>query len=160
MNRRQMVILPGVALAAGRGFSQTQQSVVNSSTGSGSLSRKAAAHFTRLKSFSTIPKSDAKQAKYIHFLTSLLSLTSNQQTQTATIFSAARASIAALKPSMKTARQNLGEAVIFNAADINQASAVIGNLAAQRHSIGASANAAFYQILTSAQQATLNQLRS
>jgi Spy/CpxP family protein refolding chaperone len=127
---------------------------------SGSLSRKAVARYSGLKSFYKVPKNQAKQTKYIGFLTTLLSLTANQQTQAASIFSAAIASLSTVKQSMKSARQNLGEAVIFNAADINQMAAAIGNLAAQRHSIGASANAAFFQILTPAQQATLNQLRS
>src|SRR5580658_2803306 len=103
MNRRQMVILPGVALAASRGFAQTQQGAANAATGSGSLSHKAAAKYTRLKAFSTIPKSEAKQAKYINFLTNLLSLTSSQQAQATSIFSAGRASRGTVKTSIKGA---------------------------------------------------------
>jgi Spy/CpxP family protein refolding chaperone len=159
MNRRQMVVLPGIALAAGRGFSQTQRTI-SPSVYSGTLSRKAEAHFSRLKSFSSVPNSPAKQAKYIGFLSTLLSLTPNQQTQVATIFSAAAASHAPVKKSMKTERESLAEAVkAFDTAGINQTSATIGTLAGQRHQIGANAYAAFFQTLTSDQQARLNDLR-
>jgi|HubBroStandDraft_1064217.scaffolds.fasta_scaffold259767_1 Spy/CpxP family protein refolding chaperone len=161
MNRRQMVILPGIALAASQGFSQSQQTAATPATGSGGLSHKAVAHYSRLKSFYTIPKSEAKQVKYISFLTTLLSLTPNQQTAAANIFATASTSHATVKKSMKAARQSLGEAVKNNdSAGINQNSAAIGTLAGQRHSIGASANAAFFQILSGDQQAKFNQFRS
>jgi Spy/CpxP family protein refolding chaperone len=161
MNRRQMVILPGIALAASRGFSQSQQTAATPATSSGTLSHKAVARYSRLKSFYTIPKSEAKQAKYIRFMTTLLSLTPNQQTAAANIYATASTSHSTVKKGMKAARQSLGEAVKSNdSTGINQSSASIGTLAAQRHSIGASANAAFLQILTSDQQAKLSQFRS
>jgi Spy/CpxP family protein refolding chaperone len=160
MNRREMVILPGIALAASHGLAQSLPATANSSTVSGGLSHKAIAHYSRLKSFYKIPKSEARQAKYVRFLSTLLSLTPNQQTQAAVIFASASTSHAALKTSAKAARQSLGEAVKNNdSAGINKTSAAIGAFAAQRHSIGASANAAFFQILTGAQQVTLNQFR-
>jgi hypothetical protein len=160
MNRREMVILPGIALAASHGLAQSQQAG-NSSTASGGLSHKAVARYSRLKSFYTIPKSEAKQAKYVSFLTTLLSLSPNQQTQAAVIFANASTSHGAVKKSMKAARESLGEAVKNNdSAGINQTSVAIGGFAAQRHSIGASANAAFFQILNEAQQVKLNQFRS
>lgn len=160
MNRRAMVILPGVALGASRAFSQTQKAV-NPSSGSGTLSHKAIMHYGRLKSFYSIPKSEAKQAKYIGFLTTLLTLTPSQQEEATKIFSSAIASHAEVKLTLKTARTNLGEAVKNNdAAGINKASIAIGTLAAQRHALGANAQAAFLQILTPAQQLKLNQFRS
>jgi hypothetical protein len=161
MNRRQMVILPGVAaLAASRGFAQTEEKAVNRSS-SGTLSHKAVSHYSRPKGFYTIPKNDAKQAKYLSFLTTMLSLTSSQRSQAASIFSSASASDAILKKSLKTARQSLGESVRnIDAAAINKTSTAIGTLAGQRHTIGASANAAFFQLLTADQQAKLNQFRS
>jgi Spy/CpxP family protein refolding chaperone len=161
MNRRQMVILPGIALAASRGFSQSPESATTTSTGSASVSHKAIARYSRLKAYYTIPHSAHKQAKYISFLTTLLSLTPNQQTEAASIFAAADTSHAEAKASMKAARQNLGTAVKTNdSGSISRTVAAIGKLAAQQHSVGANANAAFYQILTAAQQATLNQFRS
>jgi hypothetical protein len=160
MNRRQMVVLPGIAFAASQGFSQTPEAV-SASSRSAATSHKVLAHYSRLKSFSKIPKTAAKQAKYISFLTTHLSLLANQQVETANIFAAASASEAGLKSSMKAARQSLGQAVKSNdIAAITKASAAIGTLVAQRHTIGANANAAFLQLLTSDQQAKLSQLTS
>jgi Spy/CpxP family protein refolding chaperone len=158
MNRRQMVILPGIALAATRGFSQTSQAAAQSSSAA-TLSHKAIAHYSRLKSFSSVPKSAGKQAKYIAFLTTHLSLMSNQQAQLASIFAAASASDAEVKTNIKATRRSPGESVRNNdGAGINKTSAAIGTLVAQRHTIGANANAAFFQLLTADQQAKLNQL--
>ena len=155
MNRRQMVILPGVALAASRGFAQTSE------TAAATVSHKALARYSRLKSFSKVPKSEAKQAKYIRSLTTLLSLTPNQQTEAASIFAKASAAVAELKTTRKTARRTLGESVSNNDnGRIRQTSIAIGTLTAQHHSIGAGANAAFFQLLTPDQQAKLTQFRS
>ena len=160
MNRRSMVILPGIALGATRAFAQTQTAASPSSS-SGALSHKAIARYSRLKSFYTIPKSEAKQAKYIIFMTTLLSLTAAQQSETAKIFASASSSHAEVKKSVKGARQTLGEAVKNNDHDgINRVSNALGTLAAQHHSLGASAQAAFFQILTPDQQTKLNQFRS
>jgi Spy/CpxP family protein refolding chaperone len=157
MNRRAMVILPGIALAAGSRLAQAQEPPT---AGSGKLSHKAMSKFTRLKSFSSIPKSAAKQAKYVNFFTALLSLTSNQKTQAATIFASAAASHAAVKQNVKAARQALSEAVKANdGAGIVKESAAIGTLKGQYHVIGANAHATFFQILTSEQQARFSQFR-
>jgi Spy/CpxP family protein refolding chaperone len=159
MNRRQMVVLPGIALAASRGFAQTQQAAV--SPASGTLSHKALAHYSRLKSFSKVPKSASKQAKYISFLTTHLSLLANQQSQLTSIFADASASHAELKTSIKSTRRTLGQSVKNNdAAAINKTSAAIGTLVAQRHATGAHAYAAFFQLLTADQQAKLAELTS
>jgi hypothetical protein len=158
MNRRQMVILPGVALAASRGFTQTLQAAQRPSE-SGTLSQKALAHYSRLKSYSNVPKTASKQAKYVTFLTTHLSLLTNQQEQVASIFTAASASEAALKKTIKAARRSLAESVQSNdSAGISKAAAAIGTVVAQRHSIGGSANAALFQVLTADQRAKLSQL--
>jgi Spy/CpxP family protein refolding chaperone len=157
MNRRSMVILPGIAMAAAsRGFAQAQETA----SGSGKLSHKAIGNITRLKSFSKIPKSAAKQAKYVNFLTVLLSLTENQRTQAAKIYASASASHAAVKQNMKAARQSLSEAVKSNnGVAIGKEAVAIGTLSAQYHAIGANAHATFFQTLTEAQQAKFNQFR-
>jgi len=161
MNRREMVILPGIALAAGRAFSQTPSTSASTSTGSQTLSHKAIARFSSLKSFYTIPKSAEKQTKYVSFFTALLSLTQAQQTQAAAIFSSASAAHKIVKAGMNTARQGLAQAVENNdGASIERAANLIGKLTAQRHTNGANANAAFYQLLTADQQAKLLQMKS
>src|SRR5580658_2392993 len=114
MNRRQMVILPGIALAAGRAFSQTEAAARTSSTTPGTVSHKKMAKYSGLKSFYTVPKSAAKQAKYISFLTELLQLTPTQQTQAASIFSGAGISHKTVKKSVKASRQTLAQAVKNN----------------------------------------------
>jgi Spy/CpxP family protein refolding chaperone len=156
-----MVILPGVALAASRGFSQTPQSALAASSGSGTPSHKAIVRYSRRKSSYKVPKNAAKQAKYIAFLTTLLSLSPEQQDQAASIFATASAAVAEVKKNKKASRQALGESVSNNDGNrIRQTSVAIGALTAQHHSIGASANAAFFQLLTSDQQAKLTQFRS
>jgi hypothetical protein len=158
MNRRAMVILPRVALGVSRAFSQTQ--AAGSSAGSGTVSHKAIARYSSLKSFYTIPKSEAKQAKYVGFLATLLSLTPGQAAEAARIFATAGTSHAEVKISLKTARQTLGQAVKNNdGGGISRASAMIGRLASEQHSLGANAQAAFYQLLTGDQQAKFNQFR-
>jgi Spy/CpxP family protein refolding chaperone len=152
-----MVILPGIALAASHGIAQAQQAAASSS---GGLTPKPIVRYSRLKGFYTFPKSTAKQAKYVSFLTTLLSLTPDQQTKAANIFAAAGTAHAAVKANIRTAREDLGKSVTSNSSTgIVQASTLIGKYATERHIIGATANAAFYQTLTSAQQATLSQFR-
>jgi Spy/CpxP family protein refolding chaperone len=166
MNRRQMVLLPGTALLATEVFAQSQTDAAASrpSIPAGSLSAHKAMKLTskygRAKYAYKVPKTAAKQAKYIGFLSALLSLTTAQQQSAATIFSAALASKTALRPQMKAAHDALSEAVKSNnPTSINQASAAIGALGAQRRALGAQANASFFQILTAAQQASLSQFQ-
>ncbi len=158
-SKLQMVVLPGIAFAASCGFSQTPDAVPTSSR-SAATSHRVLAHYSRLKSFSKIPKTAAKQTKYISFLTAHLSLLANQQSEAAKIFAAARhLRRRNCKTSMKAARKSLGQSVMNNdTAGISKAAAAIGALVAQRHTIGANANAAFFQLLTEDQQAELRQL--
>jgi Spy/CpxP family protein refolding chaperone len=97
----------------------------------------------------------------VSFLTTLLSLTSNQQTEATTILTNAAASAAVVRTSLQTARQSLADAVTKNdTAAIDQASTTIGNLTAQLTSTEAKSDAAFYQILTPDQQTKFSQLKS
>jgi Spy/CpxP family protein refolding chaperone len=154
-----MVILPGVALAASRGISQAQ-TTTDSAPATG-VSHKIVSRYSNPKYAYKVPKTEAKQKKYISFLTTLLSLTTSQQDQAASIFANASTAVAQLKQSTKTARQTLGGSVASNdRVRIRQTSVSIGTLAAQRHSIGAAANADFLQTLTPDQQAKLTQFRS
>lgn len=97
----------------------------------------------------------------VKFLTTLLTLNTSQQQQATTIFTNAATSEFALQSQVRTARQSLNTAVKNNdAASIDQMASALGALSAQRTSIQAKANAAFYQILTPDQQNKLNQLES
>ena len=90
-----------------------------------------------------------------------LSLTPGQQQQADSIFTNAQAVRAELHASLKTARHNLHNAVKrMDSALIDQLSAMVGNLRAQRVAAGANANAAFYRILTPDQQSRLVQFQT
>jgi len=160
MNRRQMVILPGIALAATRGFAQTQQPAATPAS-SGVLTRKAMARYSRPKYAYMVPRAAAKQAKYVSFLSALLSLSPGQQAETASIFAAATTAATDLKPTTQANKRSLGASAGANdSAGIGQAALAIGKVAAQRHTIDAKATAAFFQILNADQQETLTKFRS
>jgi Spy/CpxP family protein refolding chaperone len=96
----------------------------------------------------------------VNLLTTVLSLTNNQQTQASTIFTAAAASNMVVRNNLQNARQSLADAVKNNdTAMIDQLSTTIGNLTAQQTSSDAKANAAFYQMLTPDQQTKLNEIK-
>jgi Spy/CpxP family protein refolding chaperone len=97
----------------------------------------------------------------LSFLTTLLDLTSAQQQQATTIFTASANTEAGLRSNMQTARQSLTAAIRNNdVGTIDQLSNTIGALTAQMTSAQAKADAAFYQILTPDQQAKLAQYDS
>jgi Spy/CpxP family protein refolding chaperone len=97
----------------------------------------------------------------INILTTLLTLTTAQQQQATTIFTNAATAAMPIHTSMKTAREALHTAVTGNdAATISTNATTIGTLTAQLTSIEATADAAFYQILTPEQQTKLTQLES
>jgi hypothetical protein len=155
-----MVILPGVALAATRGFAQTQQPAAIPST-SGSLSHKAMARYGRPKYAYKVPHSARKKAKYISFLTTFLSLSPGQRAETASVFAAASTAAGELKATAKAQKRTLGASTgANNTIGISQAALEIGKVATQRHTIDAKANAAFFQTLTADQQETLTKFRS
>ena len=97
----------------------------------------------------------------VNFLTTLLSLTAAQQQQATTIFTTMATAQASVYSSMTAARQSLQSAVQSNdTAAIEQAASTIGTLTAQTTLNQAKADAAFYQILTPAQQTQLTQFES
>ena len=97
----------------------------------------------------------------VAFLTTLLTLTTAQQTQATTIFTNAAAAAATVHSSMKTAREALKAAVTSNdAATIDTNANTIGTLTGQLTSIEAKADGAFYQILTPEQQTKFTQFES
>jgi Spy/CpxP family protein refolding chaperone len=97
----------------------------------------------------------------ISFLTTFLTLTTAQQQQATTIFTTAATAAMPVHTSMKAAREALKTAVTGNdAATISTTANTIGTLTAQLTSIEATADAAFYQILTPEQQTKLTQFES
>jgi hypothetical protein len=160
MNRREMFTLPAVALVARQGIAQGAQ--VSQPAGL-HVSHKVLVKFSRPKEISKVPKTAAKVTKYLNSLTNLLSLTPSQQQQATTILTAGVTALAAIRTSMKSARQGLTWAIVNNDSNgIGQSSMTIGGLTAQLTAIGANTNAAFYQILTTDQQnkLSLSQLKS
>ncbi len=89
----------------------------------------------------------------VAYLTSLLSLTSAQQTQATTIFTNAVTAGQTIHTSLQTDQDSLATAVkANNTATIEQVSAAMGTLQGQLTAINAKADAAFYAILTADQQ--------
>src|SRR5580658_5754476 len=121
MNRRDLIFLPGAAAVMASGaFAQSQSdaTIVKTPTPTGLLSprkaMKAAARYGRAKYSYKVPKTAAKQAKYISFLSGLLTLSPAQQQQGASIFTAATVSRTALRNQVQTAHEALSEAVKTN----------------------------------------------
>ena len=158
MNRRSLIALPGIAaFAATQAFGQTQET-----TASGGLvphvSHKTLVKHTGAKAAYKIPKSAGKQVRYLNSLTALLSLTTAQQLQAATIFTNAAGTRTSIHSSLKAARKALSDAVkSSDTGAISQASTALGALTSQHISNGALANAAFFQLLTPDQQTRLVQ---
>ena len=158
MNRRQLMMLSGAAAAAAgaHGLAQTQPSL-----GSNRASYKTLIKLSRLKSSYRIPKTDSKRTKYVQSLTTALAMTATQQQQADAIFTEAVTTRSGLRASLKTARQNLRNAVKDNnTGAIEELSTMIGNLKARLISTGANANVAFHRILGPDQQARLTQFQS
>ncbi|MBV8897111.1 MAG: Spy/CpxP family protein refolding chaperone [Acidobacteriaceae bacterium] len=93
-------------------------------------------------------------------LTTLLSLTSAQQNSATSIFSAEETTLETIHTSMTTARQALHTAVQANDANgISSAAAQIGSLTTQEVQARATADAAFYALLTAEQKSKFDELR-
>ena len=160
MNRREVILLSGAALAAQEGVAQAQQ-VLPLRTTANQPGSKVLLKYRQAKASYLIPKSDAKAVKHVNSLSNALSLTSDQQQSALAIFKNAAASHVNLKPQLKTARKSLSSAVFAgDGGGVSQALAAIANLHAQSMGVGASAQAAFYQLLTADQQTKLLQYRS
>jgi len=108
------------------------------------------------------PRTPAAMAQHrVSYLTTLLSLTPEQQQQATTIYANAATSAQSLHSEMKAARQGLQAAIQKNdSAAINQFSATIGSLVAKQTLAEATAKAALYQTLNADQQSKLTQLES
>jgi Spy/CpxP family protein refolding chaperone len=93
-------------------------------------------------------------------LTTLLTLTTTQQTQATTIFTNEQTALSGIPTSMQTARTALQTAVEKNdITGITTQATQIGSLTTQELEIQAKADAAFYAILTADQQTKYNQLQ-
>ena len=100
------------------------------------------------------PPTPAQQvANRVARLTALLTLTTAQQGEATTIFTTEQTAIASVSASMKTARTTLqADVEANNTAGISAQAGTIGSLTTQEVEATATANAAFYAILTPDQQ--------
>jgi hypothetical protein len=106
---------------------------------------------------STPPDPATVVANQVTRLTSLLTLTSAQQTQATNIFTTVITAVTPLQTTLQTDRTSLQAAVQSNTtATIDTLSSSIGTLTGQIVDIQSKGDAAFYAILTTAQQTTLN----
>jgi Spy/CpxP family protein refolding chaperone len=95
-------------------------------------------------------------ANQVARLTTLLDLTTAQAAQATSIFTAAQTASSPLQTTLDTDQTNLQAAVTSNnTATIDQLSAAIGTIQGQLLDIRSKADAAFYSILTAAQQTKL-----
>jgi len=156
MNRRQMLMIPGAAAAAaGAALAEVPR---RPPTG---VSRKRVSKYSKGSEIYKVPKTAAKSAKYISFLTALLGLTIGQQQQIASIFDSAMQAQSSVRTGMKTARQSLIAAIQNgDSAAVGQITSGLGLLTAQHLAAGASANMQLLQVLTAAQQAQLAQFQA
>jgi Spy/CpxP family protein refolding chaperone len=97
----------------------------------------------------------------VSYLTTVLSLTSAQQTQVTNILTTAEANRSTFHTSMKTAHTNLQNAIHSNdAAAMEGAANSIGTLTAQETLAHAKTEAAIYQVLSAEQQTKMAQLET
>ena len=156
MNRRDMLLLPGAALAAGTALAQT----ATPEPAPVRTSHKSLLKYGSTKELYKVPKTAAKSAKYIAVLTAVLRLSESQQQQAATIFTSAMQSHTTLRANIKTAHQGLAAAVRNgDSGAVSQISANLGLSKAQFLNIAANANLQFLQILSTDQQARLAQFQ-
>jgi Spy/CpxP family protein refolding chaperone len=102
-----------------------------------------------------------RAANRVARLTTLLTLTTDQQTQATAIFTKEQAAESSALTAMQAARKALRSAVQTNdAAGIATSASQIGALTTQLVGDQARADAAFYTILTADQQAKYNELQS
>ena len=161
MRRRDLIMFSGAAVATGASIAQGQQLKSVSRAVTQHSTAKTLLKYSRAKASYKLPKNEAKAAKYVSSLTAALSLSPSQQQQALTIFSQAASVRTNIKTQAKAARKSLSDAVrTGDAGGISQLSTVIANLKAQRISAGASAHAAFYQLLTPDQQSQTLQFRA
>ncbi|MBI2679642.1 MAG: Spy/CpxP family protein refolding chaperone [Candidatus Solibacter usitatus] len=109
----------------------------------------------------TPPTAAQRVADRVARLTTLLTLNAAQQAEATTIFTAEQNALAGVMTSMRTARTALKAAVQKNdQAAIATQAAQIGSLVTQEVQAQATAEAAFYAILDTTQQAKFNELHA
>jgi Spy/CpxP family protein refolding chaperone len=107
----------------------------------------------------TMPTPANMVQRQVARLTTLLTLTTAQQQQATTIFTASATADQAARTSVRTARTNLNTAIKNNdTGGIEQAATALGNLTAQTTANDSKAQAAFLQILTPDQVTKYSQL--
>ena len=100
-------------------------------------------------------------ANQVARLTKLLTLTTAQQASATTIFTTEQTALDALRTPMDTAHTALDTAVKSNdAKGIANGALAIGSLTAQQVSVQATADAAFYAILTADQKTVYDELKA
>jgi hypothetical protein len=100
-------------------------------------------------------------ARQVSLLTHLLTLTTGQQTQATTIFTAAITAEQALQTQVTTAQTALLTAIkANNAGNITTQATALGTLRGQAIAIDARADAAFYLLLTADQKTKLDSVNS
>jgi len=103
----------------------------------------------------------ALAARQVSILNHLLTLTTGQQTQATTIFTAAITAEQALQTQVTTAETALLTAIkANNTANITTQSTTLGNLKGQAIAIDAKADAAFYALLTADQKTKLDSVNN
>ncbi|HWY46152.1 MAG TPA: Spy/CpxP family protein refolding chaperone [Bryobacteraceae bacterium] len=109
----------------------------------------------------TAPTTAQIVANLVQRLTTLLTLTTAQQTQATTIYTTEQTALSTLGTSRQTAQTALQTAIKANdLTGISTQATQIGNLTTQQVEDEANAEAAFYAILTADQQTKYNQLHS
>jgi Spy/CpxP family protein refolding chaperone len=147
----QKSILAAAAIAAlsvAGAVAQRGENSFHNSTGSGSTTTKT-----------TDPATLA--ARQVSLLTHLLTLTTGQQTQATTIFTASITANQALDTQETTARTALLAAIKAHVtATITAQATTLGNLEAQEIANSAKADAAFYLLLTADQKTKLDTINN
>jgi regulator of extracellular matrix RemA (YlzA/DUF370 family) len=124
--------------------------------GTGALIAVTGVVIAMAQSTSSTPVQTVAQqiAQRVAQLTTLLDLTSGQQTSAITIFTTEQTALDAIQTSEQTAHTALQSAITGNSLNgIDAAAATIGTLATQQAEAIGTGEAAFYLVLTSAQQA-------
>lgn len=107
----------------------------------------------------TRPTAASMIAREVSRYTTLLTLNSGQQSQATTILNTEHSAMAAVRTNMRTAQKALRTAVESNdTAGISAAATQIGTLTAQEAQAHATAQAAFFAMLSPTQQAAYKQL--
>jgi len=107
----------------------------------------------------TPPTAAEMVSRHVGRLTTLLSLESSQETSATAIFSAEQNTLSSLRADMKTARTALKTAIEANdSAGINNAATQIGALTTRETVARATADAAFYALLTGDQKTKFAEL--